>query len=132
MMKYFSICVLLLIASIPTVGQAKDSFALNNYGGIYQDDSGSKYIVNPTEGFPHFTLMEDGETHMIRKKEANMFEFSSTRNHWEAIGGTIEFEIEEGRNRICITNRNNIRTCATAIPTNSQELTPEIGGALRV
>lgn len=121
-MKRIIMSTLLLITSLQAMGQTKDPFRLNNYGGIYQDDSGVKYIVNPSDAFPHFTIMNSGETHMIRQKEANIFEYSSTRNNWDSIGGVIEFETEDGQISVCIVNKNKVRTCANRIPLSFQEL----------
>ena len=130
MKKEFTIFLLLLFFTVQSFGQETDLSILKTFKGIYQDASGLKYIVNPTDGFPHFTIMGNGETHMLRNKATNVFEFSSTRNGWNTIGGTIEFRSEDDGYIMCLSFKDKKQNCAKAISFNSQELSLTIDDTL--
>ena len=102
MTKLIYLYFLMLFIVIPATAQTKETSLLESFGGIYEDGAGQKYALNPGDGFPHFTILKSGETHMLRNKKANVFEFSSTRNSWDKIGGTVALENNNNSKRFCV------------------------------
>lgn len=102
------------------------------FGGIYKANNGQKYLVNPSPSFPHFVVMETGETHMMRALSDNLFEFSETRNNWDSTGGTIEFRQEGVSNefKFCITHVDGAQNCANSIKLTRDKLTLNLSDSL--
>jgi len=117
---------------VQLLAQRDETSILIKSKGLYQDNAGEIYIVNPGEGFPHFTFLKSGKTHMLRHKEGQLFEFSHTRNNWNSIGGTLEFiPIGEGY-KMCISFLGREEKCAQQIPIHSQELSLTLGPGLTI
>jgi pimeloyl-ACP methyl ester carboxylesterase len=111
-----------IILALQVSAQTSGTTNLKEFEGIYKDDSGQNYIINPGEGFPHIMVMHTGETHMLRHKEANVFEFPSTLLNWDSLGGTIEFMKTKGRNNMLITYSGKKPYSAKNMALNSEEL----------
>ena len=94
--------ILFFINSIAGYAQS-ESLNLHDFEGLYEDDSGGRYILNPGDDFPHLLNIKDGETHMLRELNSNKYEISITRNNWDETGGEIELINDGERKSICIT-----------------------------
>jgi pimeloyl-ACP methyl ester carboxylesterase len=105
---------------------------LESFRGIYEDASGVDILLNPNKSFPHFVIMKTGETHMLRQRKTGGFEFSSTRNSWDTIGGSVEFRKTEAGNQFCMTRVGKASACFTGVPMNSRVLNLNIAGGVTI
>ena len=84
------------------------------------------------QGFPHFTIMKTGETHMLRYLSENRYEFSGTRNNWDTVGGIMELERSGKDNLICFTFQGQSRFCALKSDVPTRELTMNLSDSLQI
>jgi len=122
------ILILLLVLGY-NYAKAQPDSTLKKFQGIYHSDGNEKILLNPREGFPHFVIMETGETRMLRSITSTKYEFSHTRNDFNSVGGSLEL-VEKPETAIKIVFNSGRTKHFNKISYPSEELTLNLKDSL--